>query len=39
MLMVIYQARAFGYRLAGVPHPLNGAYEYPVLVAVDASVT
>jgi len=37
VLVVVYQARAFGYRLAGVPHPLSGAYEYPVLVAVDAS--
>lgn len=39
VLLVVYQARAFGYRLAGVPHPLSGTYEYPVLVAVDASVT
>jgi hypothetical protein len=38
VLLVLYQARAFGYRLAGVPHPLNGAYEYPVMITANASV-
>ena len=37
VLKVVYQARAYGYKLAGVPHPLNGEYAYTVLVLVEAS--
>ena len=37
LLKVVYQARAYGYKLAGVPHPLNGEYAYTVLVLVEAS--
>ncbi|MBL4781809.1 MAG: hypothetical protein JKX92_06160 [Porticoccaceae bacterium] len=37
VLKVVYKARAYGYKLAGVPHPLSGEYTYTVLVLVEAS--
>ena len=37
VLKVAYQARAYGYKLGGVPHPLNGEYSYSVLVMVSGS--
>ena len=37
VLKVTYTSEPRGYRLSGVPHPLNGETEYDVLVQFDGS--